>query len=102
MVAPLPQLVECAAQFGDEDEGEISLWIAPDDLHKANTSGGDPYTITIPDPSADPPLQYEGHETTFVKYLRIAFQWGGFPGWDRSKNPPREAIAKLNEGLLPL
>jgi hypothetical protein len=27
---------------------------------------------------------------------------GGFPGWERDANPPREAITKLTEGLLPI
>jgi hypothetical protein len=99
-VAPLRELVNMIGI--EEGENKIGLWIAPDDLHKANVSGGEPYTITIPNASADAVFEYEWHNTTFVKYLRIAFQWGGFPGWEREKNPPREAIAKLSEGLLPL
>lgn len=86
----------------EEGGSEIGLWIAPDDLHKANVSGGEPYTITIPNACADARFEYEWHETTFVNYLRQAFEWGGFPGWERDPNPPREAIAKLTEGMLPL
>jgi hypothetical protein len=33
---------------------------------------------------------------------RKVFQWGGFPGWERSKNPPSKDLAELSEGLLPL
>src|SRR5262249_52655217 len=39
---------------------------------------------------------------TFVNYLRKAFEWAGFPGWERDPNPPREMISKLTEGLLAL
>lgn len=86
-----------------EEAGDwMALWIAPDDLHKANISGGDPYIVTIPNASADAEFEFEWHRTTFVKYLRKAFEWGGFPGWERDKNPPKEAIAKLTEGARPL
>jgi hypothetical protein len=101
MVTPLGGLVEML-DTEDGEGGKIGLWIAPDDLTKANTSGGDPYTITVPNACADARFQHEGNRTTFVNYLRIAFQWGGFPGWKRNKKPPREFIAKLTEGLLPI
>jgi hypothetical protein len=86
----------------EEAADGMALWIAPDDLHKANISGGDPYSITIPNACADAEFEFEWHQTTFVKYLRKAFEWGGFPGWERDKNPPTEAIVKLTEGFLPL
>ena len=55
--------------------------IAPDVIHKDNVSGGLPYSIRLPDPSADGALHDEWHNVTFVKYLRIAIlEWGGFPG----------------------
>jgi hypothetical protein len=87
--------------FGESEDG-LGLWIAPDDLHKANVSGGEPYTITIPNECADAPFEYEWHETTFVNYLRKTFEWGGFPGWERDKKAPLETIAKLKEGFLPI
>ena len=98
VVASPRELVEMLEHQGGDDK--IGLWIAPDDLHKANVSGGDPYTITIPNACADAEFEYEWHHTTFVNYLRKAFEWGGFPGWQRDKKPPRAAIAKLTEGLL--
>jgi len=101
MVTPLRDLVEMLDIIPGEDGG-IGLLIAPDYLMKANTSGSDPYTIAVPNACADARLAEEWHKTTFVKYLRIAFQWGGFPGWMRNKKRPREALAKLAEGLLPI
>jgi hypothetical protein len=99
-VAPLIEIIETMGFFESEDG--VLLCLAADDLHKEGVSGGDPYMILIPNRGADPEFLYEWHETTFVNYLRIAFKWGGFPGWERDKNPPREAIARLTEGLLPI
>jgi hypothetical protein len=91
------------ADYDDELEGEaIELALAPDDLHKANTSGGDPYSMKVPDPAADGMLLWEWHQTTFVDYLRQTFAWGGFPGWARSKAAPKKEIDYLKEGLLPI
>jgi hypothetical protein len=47
----------------EADDG-MALWIAPDDLHKANISGGDPYIITIPNATADAEFEFEWHQTT--------------------------------------
>jgi hypothetical protein len=64
----------------DEDEG-VFVGLAPDDLHKDNTSGGDPYGLELPNPSADFMFMYERHNLFFVSYLRLAIlRWGGFPG----------------------
>jgi len=64
------------------DEGEgVFICLAPDDLHKDNTSGGDPYGLQLPNPSVDFLLMYEHHDLFFVPYLRLAIlRWGGFPG----------------------
>jgi hypothetical protein len=64
------------------DEGDgFFVGLAPDDLHKDNTSGGDPYGLQLPNPAADFPFMYERHDLLFVPYLRLAIlQWGGFPG----------------------
>jgi hypothetical protein len=47
--------IEAALADGDEsfEDGEGSIVVAPDDLHKANTSGGEPYEIAIPGVGAD-------------------------------------------------
>lgn len=64
------------------DKGEdVFVALAPDDLHKDNISGGDPYGLELPNPSADFILMYERHDLFFVPYLRLAIlHWGGFPG----------------------
>jgi hypothetical protein len=86
----------------DEEEGRpAAVTIAPDDLHKANTSGGDPYEMAIPDLRADGELLNERHQLFFVDYLRLCFRFGGFPGYDGAAKVPAE-IATLSAGLIEL
>ena len=90
----------------EEDEGrsEGSKWfagLAPDDLHKDNVSGGDPYGVHLPNPSADFTFFYERHGLLFVPYLRFAIlDWGGFPGLD-GRAIRFEPLADLVAGLEP-
>jgi hypothetical protein len=60
------------------------------------------YSIQLPDAAADAMLDGEPHKTTFVNYLRIAFRWGGFPGWERQEKRPERELNFLTEGLLPI
>jgi hypothetical protein len=60
------------------------------------------YSVTLPNPAADAALKGEPHNTTFVDYLRLAFRWGGFPGWAQGKDPPQKELAFLTDGLLPI
>jgi hypothetical protein len=91
----------------DEEEGEESeaagyfAGLAPDDLHKDNVSGGDPYGVRLPNPSADFLFVYERHGLRFVPYLRLAIlRWGGFPGLDG--RPIQFApLGELTAGLEP-
>jgi hypothetical protein len=86
----------------DEDEGfGRRLILGRDDELKAGISGlTDLYGIKLPSSAADA-LFEDWHKTSFVNYLRIAFQWGGFPGWERYSQRPEKEIAYLREGLLP-
>jgi hypothetical protein len=53
-------------QVDGAEEGDIeSIVLAPDDLHKAGTSGGDPYAVAVPDLRADGELLYERHGLLF-------------------------------------
>lgn len=84
---------------GDHSEGEVfQVYFAPDDLHKADISGGGPYGISLPFPAVD--AWCETPSGYFVDYLNEAFAAGGFPGALASegyKEPPpglRENLAK--------
>jgi hypothetical protein len=102
-IAPDPLMVE---PFGeaileyDDDESPEAIVIAPDDLHKANVSGGDPYEIAIPSLGADAVLENERHRLMFVDYLRLCFRYGGFPGYDGQEEAPAE-IVELSAGVQP-
>jgi len=94
-------IVEYDEEGDDEDDQRpTGVTIAPDDLHKANTSGGDAYEISIPDLRADGELLNERHRLMFVDYLRLCFEFGGFPGYEGRSRVPTE-IALLRDGLLP-
>jgi hypothetical protein len=76
--------------------------ISPDAYRKANRSGGAAYRVAVPDPAADAPLLNAPHNTTFVAYLRLAFRWGGFPGFAGAAQRPSALLAYLTRDLLPL
>ncbi|WP_344980637.1 hypothetical protein [Streptosporangium fragile] len=61
----------------------IDFVLAPDEIHKANVSGGE-QRIRLPDRSADPELWSVPRRkgVTLVEYLRTSLSWGGFPGYD--------------------
>jgi hypothetical protein len=106
LVAPDPLVVyaldEGAVEYDEDDEEEgqpSAITIAPDDLHKANTSGGDAYEMAIPDLRADGELLNERHQLFFVDYLRLCFKFGGFPGYDGAADVPKE-IPALAAGLV--
>jgi hypothetical protein len=101
VMTPLDAALDMLDDQEDAEDG-LYLWLSPDDLHKAETSGGDPYTMRLPDAAADGPLLYEGHNTTMVAYLRLSFAWGGFPGWEGASDAPTTELDFLREGLLPI
>lgn len=81
-----------------EEEGLFAA-LAPDDLHKDNVSGGDPYGALLPQAAVDFTFENEPHGLYFVEYLRLAIlQWGGFPGLDGS-GVEFEPLPELTRGL---
>ena len=69
-------------EYAEEDEFfEAYLDLSPDSLHKDNISGDIPYAIEItPEPIIDGFFMNEPNDTTFIDYLRICFDYCGFPG----------------------
>ena len=66
----------------NEDSSFAFLELSADDLHKDNISGGNPYYLKITEkPTVDSDFVNEPHQTTtFIDYLRICFDYCGFPG----------------------
>lgn len=89
--------------FDEEDDEGAGKFagLAPDDLHKDNASGGDPYGLRLPNPAADFLLEYEHRGLLFVPYLRLAIlEWGGFPGLE-DRDQPFPPLDELRAGLEP-
>ncbi|MBR7831440.1 hypothetical protein KDK95_34380 [Actinospica sp. MGRD01-02] len=61
-----------------EIAGPLEFDIAADYLHKANFSGGAPYSVWLSNVGADPLVRHEKHSLTFTDYLRRAFKEKGF------------------------
>jgi hypothetical protein len=92
------EIAEEHSYFGEDDD-ETRIVISPDEIFKAGEAGGDAFTMEAPNPCVDGKLLDESHDTWFVEYLRIAFRFGGFPGYDGIENPPTE-LAELGAGLI--
>lgn len=82
-------------------EGDCpSLEISADYYHKDNVSGGPAYAIELTKhPSIDSRVLYEEHETTFINYLRLSFEKGGFLRMD--KTPFQKEFAAYFEKVKP-
>lgn len=100
-VAPDPLVVIGIEEASSEmaDEGDGGLILAPDDLHKSNVSGGEPYEIGVPDAAADARVLNERHDLLFVDYLRLCFRFGGFAGYEGQIDVPLE-IERLRDDLV--
>jgi hypothetical protein len=57
-----------------------SVPIAPDIFHKADVSGGSPYSIAVPATGEDPPLLNAAPAASFLEHIERALRYGGFPG----------------------
>lgn len=82
------------------DDDPFLLPLAPDALHKANVSGGDPYGVPLPDRTAEGIFVGEV-AMPFVAYLNHVFSNGGFPG-QSDGDAQWEIRAGLAEGMLAL
>jgi hypothetical protein len=104
VVGPLDEKPEPGSESGH-------YFLAADEFHKANYSGGESYQVVLPDPRADFPISgMYGVDEFLVPYLRATFVGGGFRGRIRAvsedrcvKDAPNLAItAELARDLLPI
>jgi hypothetical protein len=105
-VAPF-QFVLDACQAWAEENGEegdsvpFQMPVSPHRAAKAGLSARAPlYAVTLPQASLDAIVENEPHSLHFVDYLRLAFEWGGFPGYAEMPASAPKLIESLKEGLL--
>jgi len=81
-------------QLGRDDE--LTFPLAPDELRKANLSGGT-HDVRLPSLHADVELRGVAGRPgiTLVEYLRESIAWGGFPGWSFKPELAPEALITL-------
>lgn len=91
--------LESPDEYSASDSGIFRIPVAPDYYHKEDVSGGMWYGVEVPNGKDDPALLEEWHHTTFVGYLRLCFEWGGFPGLERAETNHTWPLARLREGL---
>ena len=99
VVFPLEDVLAGTEEMA-QDDGDIRLQLAPDDIHKAGESGGEPYEIAVLDARADGEFLNERHGLFFVDYLRLAFRFGGFPGYEGFDRGLPPEIAQLSMELM--
>jgi hypothetical protein len=79
-IAPLTDLLAESAEREDFSELQVSA----DYWHKDNISGGPPYSVKLTKhPSIDSQFLNEEHNTTFIGYLRLTMENGGFSRADK-------------------
>lgn len=83
----------------DAWKNESLLTLLPDNYYKYGFSGSGVYAIRVPSPTFDAPLVLERHQTTFINYLRLCFQWGGFPGLEQDNRLTSDELAFLTQDL---
>lgn len=66
--------------LNDEEAKSLEVLVAPDYFHKANVSGGAPYSVSVPSLTDDPPLNGSPAVETFLEHIENALRFGGFPG----------------------
>jgi hypothetical protein len=107
-VAPLKGVVDACEAWQEDHAGAkerppFRMPISPPRSVKAGSSAeGDHYVITLPGATLDAIIENEPHGLDFVNYLRLAFEWGGFPGYADIPSKAPALIYRLKERLLPI
>jgi hypothetical protein len=83
-------------------DGRYRMHLAADEVMLAGYSGGC-HMITLPDAGMDATVDSISRRMPMplIDYLRLAFAWGGFPGFELAESVPGE-LERLRQGLLPI
>jgi len=107
-VAPLRGAVDvCMAwqedHADDKERPPFQMPISPPRSVKAGIGAeGAHYVVTLPSATLDAVIENEPHGLCFVDYLRLAFEWGGFPGYADMPGHVPALVYRLKEKLLPI
>jgi len=107
-VAPLRAVVDVCMVWQEEHAGSqerppFQMPISPPASVKAGTTTeGAQYVVTLPNAALDAVVENEPHGLNFVDYLRLAFEWGGFPGYADMPGKAPPLIHRLKERSLPI
>jgi hypothetical protein len=107
-VAPIKCVVDACDAWqedhaGDKERPPFQAPISPPRTVKAGiTAEGAHYVVTLPSATVDAVVENEPHGLGFVDYLRLAFEWGGFPGYADIPGKAPALIYRLKERLLPI
>jgi hypothetical protein len=84
----LEELDEFMADRGNRLKADYpyAVPIAPDIYHKANVSGGMPYTIAVPAETDDPFVDNARPVHTFLGHIECALEHAGYPGLAKCPN----------------
>jgi hypothetical protein len=96
VIAPFSQVLRA----WDASPPKIGAEGQPFMAELAPCPGGQAYSVKLPAPGMDAILENEPQGRSFVDYLRLALQWGGFPGFENARSKPKE-VEFLSKGLLP-
>jgi len=107
-VAPLRGVVDVCMVWKEDHAGgkeppPFQMPISPPPSVKAGKSPvGAHYVVTLPSMTLDAVVENEPHGLCFVDYLRLAFEWGGFPGYADMPGKVPPLVSRLREQMLPL
>ena len=107
-VAPLKCVADACDAWQEDHAGEekrppFRMPISPPASVKAGINDEQPhYIVTLPSATMDAVVENEPHGLRFVDYLRLAFQWGGFPGYADMPDKAPALIHQLKGRLLPI
>jgi Domain of unknown function (DUF6745) len=83
----------------DASPPEVGIEGQPFVAELAPCPRGQSYSIKLPAVGMDTLVENEPHGLSFVDYLRLTLQWGGFPGFESAGQRPKE-IEFLTQELL--
>jgi len=88
---------------GAKERPPFQMPISPPPGVKAGRDDPRPqYVVTLPSATLDAVVENEPHGLHFVDYLRLAFEWGGFPGYAEHQGKVPALVGRLREQMLPL